>query len=332
MVSQNHLDAIREIIDSSHQVLITTHVNPDGDAIGSEMALARYLGQIGKSVKIINSSPTPSGMRFLDPRNAIEVFDEDRHIEDVTAADAVFILDISDWARLQDLGKLLKKMHYPRVCIDHHPAQNKFVDIDAIYPKASSTGELIYDCLKAWGAKLNMRICEAMYTAVMTDTGGFRFSNTSPRVHEIAADFLRYKVSPNNVYAELYENQPIERVKLMGEVAGTIETSADGRAGWVYVTQDMLRKTGATLKDTDGFSDLPRTIEGIEVALFFAELEDPKVKVSFRSKGRVVINEVARKFDGGGHKFAAGATIKGKLPDVMESVIREITNLLNPAG
>lgn len=327
MLTQEQLKFIDETISKYQQFIITTHVNPDGDGLGSEIALAQYLCQRNRTYRILNSSPAPDVYGFLDPNQEIEIYDADRHVEYVRNADAIFILDISDWGRLNELGNFVKSSRLLKICIDHHPVQKAYADFDVIYPQASSTGELIYELLVGLGARLSQRICEAIYTAILTDTGGFRYSNTTPDVHRIAAELLAHDIDPQQIYREIYENQSPARVRLMAEVLATLRYAFDGQLAYMYISQEMLAKAEATLKDTDGLSDYPRTIRGVEVALLFVELEDGRVKISFRSKGNVVINELARALGGGGHAFASGATVEGRLEDVMRQTVQRASGL-----
>lgn len=327
MLSQTEIAKVDEIINTYQQFIITTHVNPDGDGLGSEVALAQYLRQKNKTVKILNSSPFPDVYDFLDPNHEVEVYDEKKHIEIVSNADVVFILDISEWERLRDLGEFIKSSRLYKLCIDHHPAEKPFADYDIIYPKASSTGELIYDLLKGLDAKINMRINEAIYAAILTDTGGFRFNNTTARVHRIAAELLEKGISPHKIYQQVYENQSRARVKLMARVLGSLEFAYDNQLAWMFITQKMLKDANATLKDTDGFSDFSRSIQGVEVALLFIELEEGGVKISFRSKGKIVINELAKCYSGGGHAFASGATVEGELEEIVPRVVKKAAAL-----
>ncbi len=322
MIAAAEVEQIRNIIQTYHQFIITTHVNPDGDGLGSEVALAEYLHQLGKNVWILNSSPVPDNYRFLDPGGKIEVYSQDRHIECLTSADVLFILDISDWDRLRELGKLARSLNLKTVCIDHHPIESPFADLDVIYPDASSTGELIYLLLQQLRARFNHRMNNAIYTAILTDTGSFRFTNTSPAAHRIAAELIESGVDPQNIYSLVYENQSIARVRLMARVLAGLQLEYEGRLAWMKITQQMLKEVGATLKDTEGLADYPRSIAGVEVALLFMELEDGRVKISFRSKGKVVINGLAHQFSGGGHAFAAGASTDGPLDEVIERVLK----------
>jgi phosphoesterase RecJ-like protein len=327
MIPAAALQKIQALITKGRRFVLTTHVNPDGDSIGCEIALAQYLQQLGKSVSIFNHSVTPENYEFLDPLGDIQLFETDQHAEVVRQSDAIFILDISDWQRLRELGKLLQEMSIPKICLDHHPRNQPFADLDVIHPQASSTGELIYELLTSLHAKIEGRMAQALYTAVMTDTGSFRFSNTTPGAHQVAAALLAAGVEPNLIYQNVYESQPPNRMKLLAHILSHLNYEARGRLVWFVVTQEVMQSTGTQPRDTEGFADFPRTIAGVEISLMFMATKDGKVKISFRSKGRYVINGLANRFGGGGHAYAAGALVDGTLQEIVPRVLEEVKEL-----
>lgn len=330
IISETAFAQIKNQIATGKSFILSTHVNPDGDGIGSEIALAHYLRQIGKRVHIFNHSLTPPNYEFLDPLGDIQIFDAGRDRQVVEDSDAVFILDISDWKRLRELGELLRTLRVPKICIDHHPLNEPFVDVDVIYPGASSTGEMMYELLTRLGANLEGRIAQALYTAVMTDTGGFRFSNTTPNAHMITAELIgKGGVQPQQIYQNVFENQPQQRIKLLAQILADLHFEEKGQLVWFVVTRDMLSTTNTHPHDTEGFADFPRSIEGVQLCLMFLETKDGKVKISFRSKGKYVINGLASRFGGGGHSYAAGAVIDGKMPDVVPMVVDEARMLFS---
>jgi len=330
MIQKNDLAAIRREIETHQNFIVTTHVNPDGDGLGSQIALARYLrASTGrpKTVHLLNSSPVPPNYSFLDPNEEIEVFEARRHGARVEDSEVIFILDISDWERLRELGQMVQALPLRKICIDHHPATRKFADLDVIHPQASSTGEIIYHLLSGLGATLDARMAEALYTAILTDTGGFRFSNTSAGAHEVVARLIAAGASPALIYQRVYENQSRARVRLFAKALDRLNFEAGGMLAWTAISQPLLRETGAQPRDTEGFADYPRTIEGVEVSVMFLETERGKIKVSFRSKGRYVINGLANRFGGGGHPFASGALMDGPLAEAIRHVIDETKEL-----
>ncbi|NUO82536.1 bifunctional oligoribonuclease/PAP phosphatase NrnA [candidate division KSB1 bacterium] len=328
--SEAALAQIQTQINSGKNFIITTHVNPDGDGLGSEIALAHYLRQLGKRVQIFNHSLTPPNYEFLDPLADIQIFDTARDRHAVEDSDAVFILDISDWKRLRDLGTLIRPLRIAKICIDHHPLNEPFADLDVIYPRASSTGEMIFELLTRLGARIEGRIAQALYTAIMTDTGGFRFSNTTPNAHQVSAALIgNGGVQPHLIYQKVFETQPPQRMKLLAQILADLHFEEKGQIVWFIVTRDMLNATGTQPHDTEGFADFPRTIDGVQLCLMFLETKDGKVKISFRSKGKHVINGLASRFGGGGHPFAAGAVIEGAMPDVVPMVVDEARTLFS---
>ncbi|MDZ7292324.1 MAG: bifunctional oligoribonuclease/PAP phosphatase NrnA [candidate division KSB1 bacterium] len=327
MIASAALEGIQSVIQNGNKFLLTTHLNADGDGIGSEIALACHLRDLGKEVHIFNHSPTPENVEFLDLQGDIRIFDPQIHCDLVREMDAAFILDISDWERLRDLGKLLRTLTITKICIDHHPAEDRMGEIDIILPDASSTGEIMYELLTRLGARFQGKIVEALYTAVLTDTGSFRFSNTNPRSHEIAAELIARGVKPHHIYQEVYERQPAQKMRLLGQILSNLNFAKNGRLVWFVVTQEMFRATGTQPRDTEGFADFPRSIDGVELCLMFMETETGKVKISFRSKGRVVINGLANRFGGGGHPYASGALVEGNLQQVVTQVVSEAKEL-----
>jgi len=327
MLDAVSLQKIQTIIQNGKKFILTTHVNADGDGIGSEIALLHYLRELGKDVHVFNHNPTPENLEFLDRRGELQLFDATQHGEIVRAADAVFILDISDWERLRELGKLLKQSSVTKICIDHHPLEGKLGDLDWIFTGASSTGEMMYELLTKLGARLQGKMLEALYTAILTDTGGFRFSNTNPRAHQIAADLIARGVKPHHIYQEVYEKQSANKLRLLGKILNSLNFSSDGRLVWFAVTQDLMKATGTQPRDTEGFADFPRSIDGVELCLMFLETEKRQVKISFRSKGKIVINGLANRYGGGGHPYASGALVDGNFQQVMQQVVEEAKEL-----
>ena len=329
MIPEAAFKKIQTHINTGKNFILTTHVNPDGDGLGCEIALATYLRQLGKRVQIFNHSVTPPNYEFLDPLGDILIFEKGRDGHVIEESDVIFIMDISDWKRLRELGEFIKPLSIPKVCIDHHPLEQPFVDLDVIYPKASSTGEMIFELLARLGARIDGRIAQALYTAVMTDTGGFRFSNTTPNAHQIAATLIsKGGVQPHVIYQKIFETQPAQRMKLLAMILADLHFEENGQIVWFTVTRAMLNDTGTQPHDTEGFADFPRSIEGVELCLMFLETKDGKVKISFRSKGRHVINGLASRF-GGGHQFAAGAVVEDTMPNVVAMVVNEARTLFS---
>lgn len=327
MLSDAELAKLNELISAHQKFVLTTHINPDGDAIGSEIAMTEYLRGSGKQAMIINNSATPTNYKFLDRYQEIIVYDEQhRHL--ITEADAFIIVDISDWERLRTIGQLIKNMSAPKICIDHHHINYRFADLDIIHEEASSTGEIVYDFLVAVNFPINRIIAEALYTCLLSDTGSFRFSNTTAKTHRVASHLLELGVNVREIHHLVYEQNSRSKMALLGEALRNLHYECDGRLAWFVLSQQMFQSCQASHWDTEGFPEIPRTIEGVDVSLMFTELDKDKVKISLRSKGKVVIHQIAEKFGGGGHHYAAGALVNSSLNEIVPIVVSEIKQLL----
>jgi phosphoesterase RecJ-like protein len=328
MISEQEIKVLSDLIAKHQSFVLTTHINPDGDAIGSEIAMTEYLRSLDKEVNIINNSATPNNYKFLDGNEEIIVFDEQQHQQVLASSDAYIIVDISDWERLRKIGKIIKTLPVPKICIDHHHINYKFADVDIIYEEASSTGEIIFDFLRAMKYPIQGITADALYTCILTDTGSFRFSNTSAKTHRVASHLLEAGVDAKQIYHSVYEQNSRSKMALMGEALRNLKFECDGRLAWFVLSRDMFDRCQASHWDTEGFPEIPRTIDGVEVSLMFTELASDKVKVSLRSKGQVVINQIAEKFGGGGHHYAAGALVNNNLAGTIPTVLSEIRRLL----
>ena len=327
MVDRASLERVKHCLERGQRFVLTTHVNPDGDGLGAEAALAAFLEDRNKDVFIYNSSPVPANYKFLDPGGNMQVFDPRVHRETLLTADYIVVLDISDWNRLRQVGEVIRDVRIPKICIDHHPPQDKFGDIKLVDLNASSTGEIVYDLITYCGGPITKRIAEAIYTCILTDTGSFRFSNTSARAFHIAGEMVEKGVQPQQIYQKVYERQPLSKVKLFGHVLRNLHIEENGKVAVVQVSKELLESMGAKTSDTEGFADYPRVIDGVEVSVIFIELDDDRVKVSLRSRGNVVVNGVAQKFGGGGHPYAAGVVIRGSMQEYVPKVLQEVSRL-----
>jgi phosphoesterase RecJ-like protein len=323
--------AARKVVELLHpgaKVAITTHVNADGDGAGSEVAFWHLLTGAGVRAVITNPTPFPDRYRFLlaGIGAADKTAQAVRHIE---KADVVAVLDISDLGRLGHLGPRIAERGVPVACIDHHltngelPPGPRLVDADAC-----ATGELIYDFAKAVGWDVPPEAAKALYVALLTDTGGFRFSNTTPRTLRIAADLLERGLDSEDIYRDVYASEPEGRVRLVAEVADTLVVERDVGLAWVTVPPGALERHGVDAEHLEGVVELPRSIRGVRLALLFRRLANGRVKISFRSKGAVDAAALAQRFGGGGHRKAAGASVDGSLHQVQERVLGVVRNAL----
>ena len=320
-----------EAVRKHHHFVITTHINPDGDGVGSELGLARFLKTIGKDVIILNATPTPRNYRFLDPGNEIKQFDASRPAEFLNQTEVIFILDISKWERLGPMRASIQDHKAVKICIDHHPINGEFADINLICQDACASGELVLELMNHMNGELTAAIAEPLYAAILTDTGAFRFPNTTSQTHYAAAKLLATGINPHCVYEHIYERCSPARVQLLGIILCNLNYLHCGRLAWAKITQTMLQQTGVEPEEVEGFVDIARGIRNVEASFLFLELPDGKVKVSLRSKGDVDVNRFASKFGGGGHQHASGILLDGPIETVANNVLQETASLFHIA-
>ncbi|MCB0210847.1 MAG: bifunctional oligoribonuclease/PAP phosphatase NrnA [Anaerolineae bacterium] len=319
---------IISIIENNKNFVLSSHMNPDCDALGSELALAEHLRTLGKTVTIINTDPVASNFRFLDPKQRINQFSESRHARIIKKADVVIVLDASgSWKRLGIIGKSLEKADAVKLCIDHHPDPTDFVDLAVVDTDASATGELIYDLIMTMGGTISKIIAQALYAAIITDTGSFRFPKTSPRTHRIAAELLAAGADSMAIYRQIYEQNPLGAIQAQGRIMESIRLAADGQIAFYGVTQATLHQFGIKSAELDGVASLGQMIGGVRVTVYCMELSQERTKISLRSDGTVLINTIAAEYGGGGHPSAAGAIAEGPLDSVLAEVVGKVERL-----
>ena len=324
-------DLVAEEINAANCVYITCHINPDGDAIGSEMALAGYLKNIGKSYRVINHSPTPDTFKYLDPDDSIELFSDISATSAIPgSADLIIMLDMGKFDRCGSCMEYFKKSKARKVVIDHHPKEKIDADLVVVNTNAASTGSLVYAFLNHIDpSTVNSEIALAIMTALVTDSGYFRYANTTSVTHRIAASLYEHGVSSLNIRRRLETGYPFSRQKLMGLALSNLSSAAEGRISYTYITLDMFDKAEAKREHTDGFIDQMRYINGTQVAFLVVQEEEERFKVSFRSGEHVAVNMVASMLGGGGHPRAAGANLIGSLDDVIMRVLEAAESYLN---
>jgi phosphoesterase RecJ-like protein len=309
---------VAAVLTPGRRVVLTTHVNADGDGVGSEVALWHLLTARGVVVAIANPTPIPQRFGFLLPPGADH---SERAGREMASADVVVVLDISDLSRLGDLGRAMTRSQAV-VCIDHHVSGGSLPPGPRLVaPDAAATAELVFDLAGAAGWPLSSEIARALYVGILTDTGAFRFSNTTPRALRVAGALLECGVNPESIYESVYASAPEGRIRLLAEVLATLVVERDAGLAWVTVPPDALRRHHATADDLDGIVEYPRSIAGVRLALLFRQIANGRVKVSFRSLGDVDVAELARQFQGGGHQKAAGASLGGSLAEAQEKVL-----------
>ncbi len=303
------------------RIAITTHVNPDGDGLGSAVGLVHLLRARGRDAVIANPTPTPPRFEFLF-RDLPGVDRSGDAVRELRRADCIVVLDIADTARLGHLGPTVAEHGAPVVCVDHHaspgtlPEGPRYVDSGA-----AATGELIYEIAVANGWAVEVPAARALYVALVTDTGGFRFSNTHPRTLRIAADLLETGIDPESIYLDVYANAPEGRPRLLAETLQTLVVEPEIGLAWLTVPRGALDRYQATADDLDGVVEHPRSIAGVRLAVMFREVSQGRVKASFRSVGDVDVARFAHALGGGGHAKAAGVAIPGTLAEVQARVL-----------
>jgi phosphoesterase RecJ-like protein len=319
---------LRPLLDAARTAVLATHITPDGDGIGAEICLHSYLVARGIETRILNTEPTPLRYRFLDERNAVEVFDPKRHDAFLRQADLFFMLDNSAPSRLGPLEEATRATRAITLCIDHHNLVDPFWKVNLVDPQASATGEMVYRIVEALGGKPDFTAAQAAYVSLVTDTGYFRFGKTAPRSHRLAADLLAAGVSPPRVYEEVYERGSAALVRLGGLALAGLKLEEDGRLAWIRMTHDEVVRCGAGGEDTSDIVNELLTIDRVRLAVLFKEIDGSRVKLSFRSKGALDVNRVAQSFGGGGHTNASGAVVAGRLDEVVPRVLEPCRTLL----
>jgi phosphoesterase RecJ-like protein len=315
-ISSNLLNLIKQ----NKSFLIAGHINPEGDSIGSCLALALGIKKMGnKTVSVLSRDGVPENLKFLPSAKTVRQTPPRRKF------DVVFLVDCNTPARTGFENFNANKT----VVIDHHVLSadekhwfSKEVSASLVDPKAAAAGLLVYNVLNALKVPINKQIATNLYTAILVDTGGFRYSNASPDSLKTAGLLVEAGASPWNISKELYENVPFRSLKLLGTSLSTLERK--NGVAWITTTDEMFHDTGTTPEDCEDFVNFPRKIRGVEVAVFIRQVENNSYKLSLRSKGKVDVQKIAKSFGGGGHVAAAGCKVEGTLKDVQGKVLRAV--------
>jgi phosphoesterase RecJ-like protein len=323
---------LKPLLAAKRHAALCTHVNPDGDGIGAEICLHRYLRSIQVESRILNTEALPPRYRFLDPSGSVEVYAADRHAEFLRDADLIFMLDNSSVSRLGALEEAVRGSRATTVCIDHHDLVEPFWKVNIVDQEASATGELVFQIVRALGGEVDAEGAQAAYVSLVTDTGYFRFSKTSPRSHEAAAEMLALGVRPPLIYQEVYERNSEALVRLTGVALSTLRTEESGRLAWIRVTHEEVVRCGAGREDLSDVVNGLLAIDGVRIAVMLKDLGGGRIKLSFRSKESIDVNRIAARFGGGGHRNAAGAVIAGSLDEAIDGVLAPCREALRAGG
>jgi len=320
-------EPLKDLLKPGRCCVITTHYSLDGDAVGSELALAAFLRQIGIESRIINQDPVPRIYKFLDENNEAKAYEESDN-ELINAVDFAFLLDISTWDRIGSPAEAIRALPAKIICIDHHATSDGLADIEMTDPGASATGELIYDMIIALGGEITPPIARALFVAIATDTGWLRFENTSRRVFEIMADLTTKGAHPAELNNLVYEQLRWQRMGLLARGLLNLQSAADGRIVWMALTRQMFEETGADDEDIEGMIDILRTIAGVEIVILLREAGDDTIRISLRSKNSVDVGRLAERFGGGGHRRAAGIRMRAALDEAIDKIVSAAEDLL----
>lgn len=308
-------------LSASRNFLVTSHTNPDGDAIASVLAMGHLLELLGKTAVLYNPDEVPANYRHLPNADGIQ--------KDPGAGpyDATIVLDCSELGRV---GPLPATGRLGRIIgIDHHLTTEPLGDVYYLDPGASSIGEMIARILEHLPVELDLALATCIYCSILSDTGSFRYSNTSPEALRTASEMVAHGVSPWEMARKVYECQPLERLLMLASVLPTLHVDPSGRYASILVTREMFESSGASADMIDGFINYPRRIEGIEVAIQFREVDPDRYKISFRSRGNANVSAIAEHFGGGGHANAAGCTLSGNLDEVRAKIYQAVEATLN---
>jgi phosphoesterase RecJ-like protein len=301
---------------------ILPHVSIDGDALGSSIALAYAVKALGVEPVIYIEEEIPSNYEFLPGTEFVKVYQGQSE-----SYELVLALDTGDIERLGRRVEIFNAAS-DTINIDHHTTNTEFAKLNYVKTNSSATGEIIYQLIKMMGVPLTKEISTCIYVAITTDTGGFRYSNTTSITHQIVSDLINNGVNVSEVSQLLFETMSLSKTKLMGMAIQTLEILENGKAAFITVTESMIKDTNAKEEDCDGIVNIGRNIKGVEVAVLMKENGNESFKINLRSKKHVDVSVIANKLGGGGHKNAAGCTIEGKMDDIKQMLLKEIREVL----
>ena len=320
-----------KLINNSKRVIITTHTNPDGDAIGSALGLYYYLKTIGKAAHVINDSITPANLEFLDVNSEIRTYSYSDDSQKINTADLIIIADLNDPKRLRGMQEIIVNSPAKKLMIDHHINPVNFVEFYFGDTEATSTGELVWDLISQNIQLQNAPLANAIYTAIMTDTGSFRFDRTDSKTHRAVADLISLGANPNYCYEMVYNQSSLAAVRMMGEALANLQLFHQNQVCLMELTKEMFDKTGCLNEDTDNFVEKTLSVKGVKLGILVSYLRDKdEIRVSFRSKeGFLNARDLAVIFGGGGHTHAAGARIyNSTIEEAKRIILQEVNSLI----
>jgi phosphoesterase RecJ-like protein len=317
-----------EVVRSHQRWVLTSHIRPDADALGSELGMAGVLEAAGRQVTIVNGQQTPPNLAFLDPGRRIRTIGVDITPGELADTDAILVLDTSAWIQLGSMAEVMRASQAKKYILDHHVSQD---DLGAEAFKdttAEATGRLVLDAARHLGVRLTADIATPLFAAVATDTGWFRFASTGAGTYRAGAELIEGGAVPADIYRALYERDSLARLRLVGCTLARAQTELGGRLIYTNIRREDFAATGAVPSDTEDIINMTLQVAGTEVAVIFVELAAGGVKVSFRSRGAVDCSKLAECFAGGGHKAAAGATLAGTVEEARGKVLDAVRNAM----
>ena len=328
MVSNDDFKKTIELINNAENILITTHIRPDGDACGSVVAIADAIAAQGKNAKILLPSESPKWYEFLFDEKPLTLGEnvsiEELKKEKLAEWDLIILADVNSNNQLSKLAEVVKQCDKPVLVFDHHITGDGLGTLELVDTSAAATGLIIFDFIKYAGWQINEKIAQAIFVAVATDTGWFRFNNTDSRVHQAIAELIAVGVKPSQIYHNLYNSFTAERFELMVAMLNTVELHFGGGYASQHLLQADFDRTGATHKDTESLINECQRINTVEAAALFVELQDGRIKCSLRSTAAVDVRKIAAKFGGGGHTMASGVHLAGPMENAKEIIKAEI--------
>jgi phosphoesterase RecJ-like protein len=318
---------INKIIENSNKIVLSTHEKPDADGIGSAIAFYYYLKTLNKEVRIIQPSKFPEDCNIINPDGIVDTF-SNNDISWIESSDLLILFDVGHYSRTKKVSEIALKNDIDIISIDHHKNDN--TDIFKAYIidiNAPATGLLVWKYLnnqnfnKPW----NIKLSNALYAALMTDTGSFRYNNTSSESHDMASELIGFGVKPYDIYVAIYEQRSLSQLRLLSYVIDNLKFVVDSKICYCILDKKAFKNTDSNIEDVDGFTEFLRSIKNVEVSFIITEQTDKTYRVNFRSKGQHIINDIAANFNGGGHKFAAGCKISNFT--ILE-IEKKIVNLL----
>lgn len=316
----NPFKDVVKLIKSHQSFLITTHVNPDGDGLGAESALFLALRKLGKKVQVVNHDHLPKRFSYLAFTPHYQKSDT------IPPHEVCFVLDAGDFTRIRE--NVRREEFGTLVNIDHHYSNDHYGDYNLVMPEAAATGEVVYNLIKALKVKVDKGIAEGVYTSIVTDTGRFRYPNTTPHIFRLAAELEEAGADISHISEHIFGDISREAMELNRLALASIQVSSGGAIGSMTLTLDDFLKSGASDDDTENLINVVRNLDTVQIAIFLKERPDGRIKLSLRSKNGINVADIAKFFHGGGHAYASGAVLPGPLDKALQAVMKACQNVL----